>query len=67
MNKELLGEIQKLVWKLVNIANGDPKTKNTLSKREAYLAVRIMDLAEGFISQVEDDRFIDREVKNEQI
>ena len=65
MNKELLGEIQKLVWKLVNIANGDPKTKNTLSKREAYLAVRIMDLAEGFISQVEDDRFIDREVKDE--
>jgi hypothetical protein len=58
MNKELLGEIQKLVWKLVNIANGDPKTKNTLSRREAYLAVRVMDLAEGFIGQVEDDRFI---------
>lgn len=65
MNNELLEEIQKLVWKLVNIANGDPKTKNTLSKREAYLAVRVMDLAEGFISQVEDDRFIDRGIKDE--
>ena len=65
MNKELLGEIQKLVWKLVNIANGDPKTKNILSRREAYLAVRVMDLAEGFIGQVEDDRFIDRGVKDE--
>jgi len=50
MNNELLGEIQKLVQKLVNIANGDPEVKNTLSRREAYLAVRVMDLAEGFIS-----------------
>lgn len=58
MNKELLGEIQKLVSKLVNIANGDPEVNNTLSRREAYLAVRVMDLAEGFINQVEDDRFI---------
>jgi len=64
MNNELLGEIQKLVQKLVNIANGDPEVKNTLSRREAYLAVRVMDLAEGFISQVEDDRFIG-EVRNE--
>ena len=58
MNNELLGEIQKLVWKLVNIANGDPKTKNTLSRREAYLAVRVMDLAEGFIRKIEDENFI---------
>lgn len=58
MNRDLLDEIRKIIWKLVNIANGDPETENRLTRREAYLAVRVMDLAEGFISQVEDDRFI---------
>ena len=58
MREELLNEIRKTIWKLVNIANGDPKTENRLTRREAYLAVRVMDLTEGFINQVEDDKFM---------
>lgn len=58
MKEQTLAEIQKLIWKLVNIANGDLKTENKLTRREAYLAVRVMDLAEGFIRKVEDENFI---------
>ena len=54
MRQELLEEIHKTLWKLIDIVN-DKEVK--LTRREAYLVVRIMDLTEGFISKIEDVYF----------
>lgn len=52
MTENQLRQIRAVIEKLVAIANGSRSTK--LTPREAYLAVRVMDLTEGFISKVED-------------
>lgn len=52
MREELLDEIRKTIWKLVDIVNDQKDVK--LTRREAYLAVRTMDLVEPLISHIED-------------
>ena len=54
MREELLDEIRKTIWKLVDIVNNKDVQ---LTRREAYLAVRTMDLVEPFIRHVEDNHF----------
>ena len=51
MNKENLDELRGIVRKLVNIANGE---KQLLTPREAYVAVKVFDLVEPIIYQIED-------------
>lgn len=45
-----LDEIRETVHTLVKIANGE---KVSLTQRQAYLAVRTMDLTEGYIASVD--------------
>ena len=56
MREELFEEIYKTLWKLTGIVNNNKEVK--LTRREAYLAVRVMDLTEGFIRKVEDEYFL---------
>ena len=52
MNANNLKVIQNLVYKLVDIANGSDKQ---LTPVEAKLAVKIIDLTEGYIATVPDE------------
>lgn len=54
MREELLDEIRKTIWKLVDIVN-DKDIQ--LTRREAYLAVRTMDLVEPLIRHIEDRHY----------
>lgn len=47
---EILDEIRETINTLVNIANGE---NVQLTRRQAYLAVRTMDLTEGYIARVD--------------
>lgn len=49
-NNTTLDEIRETVNTLVRIANGE---KVSLTQRQAYLAVRTMDLTEGYIARVD--------------
>lgn len=46
MNEQDLNRINLVIRKLVNIANGEDVK---LTAQDAYIAVRVMDLTEGFI------------------
>lgn len=50
VNDTTLEEIRETLYTLVKISNGE---QINLTQRQAYLAVRVMDLTEGFIGRVD--------------
>lgn len=52
MNEKDMERVNIVIRKLVNIANGEDVK---LTAQDAYIAVRVMDLTEGFIKRISTD------------